>query len=68
MIRVFDIDFFWDRYIVINMIGKFYKMLVLNMVVEYVLSEYDLIFLFDFYIDVFIDIMDVVWKVSFFFR
>lgn len=64
MEKVFNIIFFCDRYIFVKMMGKFYKIFVLNEGVVCVLSEYDLVFFFDFYIDVFVDIIDSVRKVN----
>ncbi len=64
MVKAFDTDLLRSRHTIIPLKGKFYKTLALNKAVERVPSEHDLLFLFDLHIDVPIDIMDSVRKVS----
>lgn len=63
MVKVFNIFLFSSRYNIILLIGKFYKIFVLNKVVQFVFYVYDIIFLIDFYVDVLVDIMDSVCMV-----
>ena len=64
MVRTFNTSVLRNRHTVISMEGKFYKTLALNTAVERVPSTHDLVFLFDLHIDVPIDILDSVRKVS----
>lgn len=61
--EVFSVWLLKNRYIVIKLIGLFYKILGLQKVVSVVLKEDDIVFFFDFYIDVFFGFMDSVRKV-----
>ena len=64
MAKAFNTSLFRSRHTIVNMTGKFYKTLALNEAVARVPSEHDLLFLFDLHIDVPVDIMDSVRKVS----
>ena len=64
MAKAFDTSLLRSRHTIIPLKGKFYKTLALNTAVERVPSEHGLLFLFDLHIDVPIDIMDSVRKVS----
>ena len=64
LLKAFDTPLLRTRHTVITLQGKFYKTLALNKAVERVPSEHDLLFLFDLHIDVPVDIMDSVRKVS----
>ena len=66
--KAFDTFLLRSRHTIITLKGKFYKTLALNMAVERVPSEHDLLFLFDLHIDVPVDIMDSVRKVSWSFQ
>ena len=67
VVKAFDTPLLRSRYTLINMTGKFYKTLALNTAVEHVPRAHDLLFLFDLHIDVPVDILDSVRKVSFLF-
>ena len=62
--KAFDTSLLRSRHTIITLKGKFYKTLALNKAVERVPSEHDILFLFDLHIDVPVDIMDSVRKVS----
>ena len=62
--KAFNTSLLRTRHTIITLKGKFYKTLALNKAVESVPSEHDLLFLFDLHIDVPVDIMDGVRKVS----
>ena len=62
--KAFDTALLRSRHTIINLTGKFYKTLALNKAVEQVPSAHDLLFLFDLHIDVPVDILDSVRKVS----
>ena len=62
--KAFDTALLRSRHTIINLTGKFYKTLALNKAVEQVPSAHDLLFLFDLHIDVSVDILDSVRKVS----
>ena len=62
--KAFDTALLRGRHTIINLTGKFYKTLALNKAVEQVPSAHDLLFLFDLHIDVPVDILDSVRKVS----
>ena len=64
MDKAFNTSLLHSRHTIVPLKGKFYKTLALNKAVERVPSEHDLLFLFDLHIDVPIDIMDSVRKVS----
>ena len=67
VVKAFDTPLLRSRYTLINMTGKFYKTLALNTAVEHVPRAHDLLFLFDLHIDVPVDILDSIRKVSFLF-
>ena len=62
--KAFNTSLLRNRHRIVPLKGKFYKTLALNKAVERVPGERDLLFLFDLHIDVPIDIMDSVRKVS----
>ena len=64
LLKAFDISLLRDRHTVITLQGKFYKTLALNKAVENVSSEHEIVFLFDLHIDVPVDIINSVRKVS----
>ena len=64
MAEAFNTSLFRSRHTIVKMTGKFYKTLALNEAVRHVPSEHDLLFLFDLHIDVPVDIMDSVRKVT----
>ena len=64
LLKALNTSLLRTRHTVITLQGKFYKTLALNKAVEHVPSEHDIVFLFDLHIDVPVDIMDIVRKVS----
>ena len=64
MNKAFNTSLLHRRHTIVPLKCKFYKTLALNKAVERVPSEHDLLFLFDLHIDVPLDIMDSVRKVS----
>ena len=62
--KAFNTSLLHSRHTIVPLKGKFYKTLALNKAVERVPNEHDILFLFDLHIDVPIDIMDSVRKVS----
>ena len=64
MAEAFNTSLFRSRHTIVNMTGKFYKTLALNEAVARVPSEHDILFLYDLHIDVPVDIMDSVRKVT----
>ena len=62
--EAFNTALFSSRHTIVNMTGKFYKTLALNEAVVRVPSEHDILFLYDLHIDVPVDIMDSVRKVT----
>ena len=62
--KAFGTSLLRTRHTIITLQGKFYKTLALNKDVERVPSEHDILFLFDLHIDVPVDIMHSVRKVS----
>ena len=64
LLKAFDTSLLRDRHTVITLQGKFYKTLALNKAVENVPSERDIVFLFDLHIDVPVDTINSVRKVS----
>ena len=66
MTKAFNTTLLHNRHTIIPLKGKFYKTLALNKAVEYIPSIHDIFFLFDLHIDVPLDILDSVRKVSFY--
>ena len=64
MAKAFNTALLRNRHTIVPLKGQFYKTLALNKAVEHIPSIHDLLFLFDLHIDVPIDIMDSVRKVS----
>ena len=64
MAEAFNTSLFRSRHTIVSLMGKFYKTLALNEAVARVPSEHDLLLLFDLHIDVPVDIMDSVRKVT----
>ena len=64
MAEAFNTSPFRSRHTIVNMAGKFYKTLALNEAVARVPSEHDVLFLYDLHIDVPVDIIDSVRKVT----
>ena len=64
MAKAFNTTLLRNRHTIVPLKGQFYKTLALNKAVEHIPSIHDLLFLFDLHIDVPIDIMDSVRKVS----
>ena len=64
MAQAFNTSLFHRRHTIVSLTGKFYKTLALNEAVARVPSEHDLLFLYDLHIDVPVDIMDSVRKVT----
>ena len=62
--KAFDTSLLRTRHMIVTLQGKFYKTLALNKAVERVPSEHDILFLFDLHIDVPVDILNSVRKVS----
>ena len=66
MTKAFNTTLLHNRHTIIPLKGKFYKTLALNKAVEHIPSIHDILFLFDLHIDVPLDILDSVRKVSFY--
>ena len=64
MTKAFNTPLFRSRHTIVSLKGKFYKTLALNEAVARVPSEHDILFLYDLHIDVPVDIMDSVRKVT----
>jgi len=64
MAEAFNTSLFRSRHTIVKMTGKFYKTLALNEAVARVPSEHAILFLYDLHIDVPVDIMDSVRKVT----
>ena len=64
MAEAFNTSLLRSRHTIVTMTGKFYKTLALNEAVASVPSEQDILFLYDLHIDVPVDIMDSVRKVT----
>ena len=64
MAEAFNTSLFRSRHTIVHLTGKFYKTLALNEAVARVPSEHDILFLYDLHIDVPVDIMDSVRKVT----
>jgi len=64
LLRAFGTSLLRTRHTIITLRSKFYKTLALNKAVESVPNEHDILFLFDLRIDVPVDIMHSVRKVS----
>jgi len=66
MAEAFNTSLFRSRHTIVNLKGKFYKTLALNSAVARVPSEHDILFLYDLHIDVPVDIVGSVRKVTLF--
>ena len=64
MAEAFNTFLFRSRHTIVSLTGKFYKTFALNEAVARVPSEHGLLFLYDLHIDVPVDIMDSVRKVT----
>ena len=64
MAEAFNTYLFRSRHTIVNLKGKFYKTLALNEAVARVPNEHDILFLYDLHIDVPVDIVGSVRKVT----
>ena len=64
MSKAFSTPLLSSRHTIVNLTGKFYRTLALNKAAEVVPNAHDILFIFDLHIDVPVDIMDSVRKVS----
>jgi len=62
--KAFDTSLLHSRHTIVSLEGRFSRTIGLSKAVERVPSEHDILFLFDLHIDVPVDIMDSVRKVS----